>query len=230
MAEEVHSGVATLVSYDPEAGNYEEAATETMEEEPTEVGVVGRPDEALEYVTAVAEQGYAGPLVFSDHLMTADFASAVSDAAESGFAVAPNPESSPGAGSLDGRASGDANEFTANAYDATVMVALALHQGGEAKGYEVALNVADISHPTQDTEMEEVEAVPGQNGLQEAKTAINDQKTVNYQGASGRVDLARDHDPLDRVGVYELGDGSFSHIKNIEGDAFEQSIGAPPTG
>jgi len=229
MGEDVHDGVANAVAYNPEEENYADAAAEAMSYEPTEVGVVGMPDQALDFVDALVDEGYSGVWVFDEYLRTDEVAAEVSDELESVTAVAPNPEQSPGEGNLDGRFDGETNQYSTYAYDAMAMIAVAMHQGGESEGYEASLNIADIASQTPDAS-NEVEVAAGVDGLSEAKSAINDRNAVNYRGASGRVNLSIDHNPLDRIGIYELGDGTFSHVSDIPGEEFERSTGGQATG
>jgi ABC-type branched-subunit amino acid transport system substrate-binding protein len=229
MGEDVHGGVANTVAYPTDESGYDEAVSEIMGYEPTEIGVVGTPEQALGLVDAVREEGYSGVWVFDEHLHDGDAAAELGGLSDA-FAVAPNPLSSPGAGNLEGRFDGETNRYTTYAYDAMALVALAMHQGGEAQGYESALNIADVAATTQGENVTEVEVTAGADGMAEAKSAIDDRNAVNYQGASGLVDLSIDHNPLDRMGIYELADGSYSHVNDIPGEEFERSTGGQATG
>jgi ABC-type branched-subunit amino acid transport system substrate-binding protein len=229
MGEDVHNGVANSIAYNPEEGNYSDVAAEAMSYEPTEVGVVGTPNQALDFINALVDEGYSGVWVFDEHLRTDGVAAEVGSDLETVFAVAPNPVSSPGEGNLNGRFGGETNEYSTYAYDAMALIALGMHQGGEAQGYESSLNIADIASTTPDVS-NEAEIVAGVDGLSEAKTAIDDRNAINYQGASGLVNLSLDHNPLNRMGIYELGDESFSHLDDIPGEEFERSTGGPATG
>jgi branched-chain amino acid transport system substrate-binding protein len=71
--------------------------------------------------------------------------------------------------------------FTPHAYDALFLMALAVHSAGEASGTAIARTIRSVSRP------------PGTavtvDEFDVATSLIDDGEEINYEGASGAVDL-----------------------------------------
>ncbi len=78
--------------------------------------------------------------------------------------------------------------FTANAYDAVYMIALAAQKAGDASGASIKANLQAVSNPPG------TPVFPG--GWAAALAALKAGNDVNYQGASGAVDINANGDPL----------------------------------
>lgn len=97
--------------------------------------------------------------------------------------------------------------FTANAYDAVYLIALAAQKAGDASGPSIKANLIAVSKG------------PGTNiypgGWASAKTALSSGKAINYEGASGSVNLDAHGDPTSGYVVWNVTKSNSLSIKEI---------------
>jgi len=89
--------------------------------------------------------------------------------------------------------------WSAYAYDATMLVALAIEAAGEAESTPIRDNIYDVSRP----EGTEVDTFAG------AKAELDDGNDINYQGVSGSVDLTDAGDVPGTYRKWEVVEGEF---------------------
>lgn len=167
--------------------------------DPDAVGFVGFPDSGRSLLQAWADGDYGGQWVLPEALNSSDLFRAIPDVVEGMYVVSPNPEPTPGTNRFRGEFGDDPTPFAAHAYDALFLVALAIHRAGVATGTAVAENLGAVSRK------------PGITvTVDEFRTAtelIDRGTAVNYQGASGPVDLNEELEPGVRFVVSRVRDG-----------------------
>ncbi|WP_144050343.1 ABC transporter substrate-binding protein [Halorubrum persicum] len=89
--------------------------------------------------------------------------------------------------------------WAAYAYDAYMMLGLAIHSAGEYSSDAVANAIYEISRP-EGTEV---------SSIAEGKSELDAGNAINYQGASGNVNLDENGDPSGSYQHWEVIDGTF---------------------
>jgi len=106
--------------------------------------------------------------------------------------------------------------FTPHSFDALAIVCLAIQKAGEYNGVKIRDNLRFVANP------------PGKvftvGQLGDALAAIKAGEDVNYEGASGSVDLDAAGEPVGPVGTWTIKDG-----KIVELDVYQCTAGNPPT-
>lgn len=95
---------------------------------------------------------------------------------------------------------------------------LALEQGGEASGTAIGENVRSVSRPTGD----DTEVSVG--GFGNGKEALADGSPVNYEGASGSVDLNENLEPVVPYRIMRVSDGTAELNQEVPLSYFEGKI------
>lgn len=113
--------------------------------------------------------------------------------------------------------------FTANAYDGVYLIAMAAQMAGDASGASIKANLQKVSAPPGTV------IYPG--GWAAALAALKAGSDVNYQGASGAVDLNANGDPLSGYIVWNVTKTDTLGLKEIFPETLVTSlvgsIGAP---
>jgi ABC-type branched-subunit amino acid transport system substrate-binding protein len=132
------------------------------------------------------------------------------------------PALAPGAGgeafakAYKARLNEDPFVFTPHSFDALAIVCLAIQKAGEYNGVKIRDNLRFVANP------------PGKvftvGQLGDALAAIKAGEDVNYEGASGSVDLDAAGEPVGPVGTWTIKDG-----KIVELDVYQCTAGNPPT-
>jgi ABC-type branched-subunit amino acid transport system substrate-binding protein len=99
----------------------------------------------------------------------------------------------------------DPGTFSANVYDATYVVALAMQQAGKADGPSIQAAMRTVSDPPGMT------AGPG--GWAAALAAIKAGTKVNYNGASGPVDLDANGDVIAPYDIWKVQGGQITVVE-----------------
>lgn len=96
----------------------------------------------------------------------------------------------------------------ATSYDAVVTALLAMYAGGEATGSAIADNLHTVTDPG---------GTPV-HSLAEGIEALDDGKTIDYQGASGPVDFNDTGTAAADYGVWQVVDGEWKVVHRYSGD------------
>jgi branched-chain amino acid transport system substrate-binding protein len=102
----------------------------------------------------------------------------------------------------------DISPYTANTYDAVILIALAIQQAG---GTDDKVKLRDALF---DVSRDGTSFGPAQ--VADALAAIRDGKNIDYQGASGNVDFDDNGDVLQDFVVFKIQQGAFSKIQNLK--------------
>ncbi len=97
--------------------------------------------------------------------------------------------------------------FTANAYDAVYLMALAAQRAGDASGASIKANLQAVADPPG------TKIYPG--GWAAAKAALAAGQDVNYEGASGAVDINANGDPLSGYIVWNVTKSDALGLKEV---------------
>jgi len=106
--------------------------------------------------------------------------------------------------------------FTANAYDAVYLFALAAQAAGDASGASIKANLQQVAGPPGTA------ILPG--GWAKALGALGAGQDVNYEGASGSVDINAQGDPFSGYIVWNLTTSNSLSIKEIFPESLVNSL------
>lgn len=132
------------------------------------------------------------------------------------------PALAPGAGgdafakAYKARLNEDPFVFTPHSFDALAIVCLAIQAAGEYNGLKIRDNLRRVANPPGDV------FTVGQ--LDKALEAVRAGRDINYEGASGSVDLDAAGEPVGPVGTWTIRNG-----KIVEVNTYQCTAGNPPT-
>ncbi|MCS6937557.1 MAG: ABC transporter substrate-binding protein [Candidatus Bipolaricaulota bacterium] len=106
--------------------------------------------------------------------------------------------------------------FTPHSFDALAIVCLAIQRAGEYNGLRIRDNLRTVANPPGDV------FTVGQ--LRQALEAVRAGRDINYEGASGSVDLDRAGEPVGPVGTWTIRNGRI-----VEMEVYQCTAGDPPT-
>jgi len=108
------------------------------------------------------------------------------------------------------------NNWSASAYDAITVTALAIQRAGEASHDAIQQNLGPVARP------------PGTKvqTFAEGKEALENGDEINFNGAQTNVDFNEFGDVFNRADVLELGSGGFEKVDEVTGDRISENIAA----
>lgn len=208
--------VVINAAYDPAAADFQADVAKVVAESPDAVIVIGFNDDGAKVLSEMIAQG-AGPadiaIYTADGMQSSKFGESV-DAANPGV-VAGIKGTAPAAAPagvthpfLDAYAeTGEDTIFSSYYYDCAMLVALAAQAAGSDDPAEIADNILAVS---QDGEKCQTYA--------DCLALLEDGEDIDYDGASGNVDLSDVGEPTS--GVYDVwefkDDGSYANIEGVE--------------
>jgi branched-chain amino acid transport system substrate-binding protein len=216
-ATEAFGGETTaVVEYDGEANDYTSTLDEVFADDPDAVGFVGYPGNARTIFEQWADGGYGGEWVLSESLNSEEFIADLGDVLEGMYVTTPDPERTKGASRFREQI-GNANTlFAAHAYDALFLMALAIERAGETSGTAIAESIRAVSQPPG------LEITVGE--FDRAKVLAAEGEDINYQGASGPVDLNERLEPLNRFALLQVLNGVTETVETIPRSFFEGKL------
>jgi len=108
------------------------------------------------------------------------------------------------------------NNWSASAYDAMTVCALAIQRAGEASHDAIQQNLGPVARP------------PGTDvsTFAEGKEALENGDEINFNGAQTNVDFNDFGDVFNRADVLELASDGFSKVDEVTGDRIAENIAA----
>ncbi len=205
--------IITNVAYNPEAASLDSEAAQIVEGEPDAWMIIDFPDAWPKMGPALARTGKWDPArTFSaDGLRSNNLPEDVGEEATEGMrGTAPTSLEAPADEAFEKlwaeEIGEDRQTFDAQNFDAVVLIALAAAKAGSSDSRAIADNMASISGP------------PGNkytlDQLSDAFTAIANGEDVDYEGASGPIDLDENGDP----GSSNYGTWTYTDGELVDGD------------
>jgi ABC-type branched-subunit amino acid transport system substrate-binding protein len=207
-------------AYSEGQSSYRSVVEQALQPAPAAILLVAFNKDAITIVNDAKVLGFKGKWMFSDGITARDFITnigAAKDAIEGaeGTTPGPSPEADDQARGAafaaaykayrqkKGLTIGD-NSYSANAYDALYLMATAIERAGGTGGSSVVARVVEISGPPG------TEFGPGE--WAKARTTLAGGGKVNYQGASGKVDLDANGDPPGYYIVWTVEGGQYKEL------------------
>ncbi len=216
VARENFEGEAlNTVAYSKQTTNYTSTLDQVFEDDPDVVGAVMYPGNGETILTQWDQGGYGGQWVCGEAINSPEMLSSIADIVEGMYITSPQTANNE---TFQESMGGEENItlFAPHAYDATYLEALAMQRGGEATGTAIAENVRAVSRPDGTTV-----------GVGEFETAVSELDAgneINYDGASGSVDLNENLEPIVPFDILEVQDGQPTAVESVPVDYFEGRI------
>ena len=204
---EALGGTATTVSHEDGQPTYASELAQATDGNPDALVAVSYPVNGALYVREAIEGGFADTFLFVDATKSDDLISAVgAENLEGTWGTAPEGIESAAtatfareyAAAYGGRAPG---LFNAQSYDAGAIIALAVVAAGSDEPGAVRDALRAVANPPG------TEIGPGSAELRRGIELLRAGEEINYQGASGPVDLDANGDVSGAMGVWRILDG-----------------------
>ncbi|ERG99905.1 MAG: ABC-type branched-chain amino acid transport system, periplasmic component [Haloquadratum sp. J07HQX50] len=206
-----------MVAYSMQTSDYTSTIDSVFDGGPDAVGAVMYPGNGRTILQQWGNSGYDGQWVGAEAIWSPDMLSEISDVVEGMYITSPQTaNSSTFQENMGGQQ--QITQFAPHGYDATYLMGLALEQGGEASGTAIGENVRSVSRPTGD----DTEVSVG--GFGNGKEALADGSPVNYEGASGSVDLNENLEPVVPYRIMRVSDGTAELNQEVPLSYFEGKI------
>jgi branched-chain amino acid transport system substrate-binding protein/neutral amino acid transport system substrate-binding protein len=205
--------VAQNVPYDPQGTSFDSEVRKVSQGNPDAVLLVAFPETGSSIMQAASEQGLVGevPFLFTDGLADPKFPQDAGVNLEGERGTRPAAEG-PGTEhftqAFNEQYDSEPGTFSANAYDATMLAALAAAKAGDTSGEAMKGTLPQVSKAGQ-------QVVPSDicSGLQSA----SDGQDVNYEGAAGSQDMDDNGDVTSSYELWEFNaQGEVSRVRLIE--------------
>ena len=104
--------------------------------------------------------------------------------------------------------------FSEQAYDAAVVIGLAMHAASEEAynedpGKAIRDNLRKVANPPGE------EIFAGQEGMNKALKLLDEGKEINYQGAAGAVDFDENGDVVSGILIWKIEDGKIKTVRTV---------------
>jgi len=216
VARENFEGEAlNTVAYSKQTTNYTSTLDQVFEDDPDVVGAVMYPGNGETILTQWDQGGYGGQWVCGEAINSPEMLSSIADIVEGMYITSPQTANNE---TFQENMGGEENVtlFAPHAYDATYLEALAMQRGGEATGAAIAENIQAISQPDGTT--------VGVGEFEAAVSELDAGNEINYDGASGSVDLNENLEPVVPFDILEVQDGQPTAVDSVPIDYFEGRI------
>lgn len=97
--------------------------------------------------------------------------------------------------------------FIGEAYDAVVLIALAIQKAGKADGLAIRDALRDVANPPGE------KVGPGVEGIKKALQLIKEGKDIDYDGAAGPQDLDQFGDVVTHVEIWTIREGKIETVR-----------------
>jgi len=216
-ASEAFSGeTLNMVAYTKATNDYTSTLDAVFDGDPDAVGAVMYPGNGRTILRQWNQGGYGGQWVGAEAIWSPQMLSDLSDIVEGMYITSPQTANSEtfqeNMGGTD-----QITQFAPHAYDGAYLMGLAMEKAGEASGTAIAENVRSVSRPNDgDTTVSVAEFDAGKEALSSGD--------VNYEGASGSVDLNEDLEPVVPYRIMEVSSGEAQLSEEVPLSYFEGKI------
>ncbi|PSP57913.1 ABC transporter [Halobacteriales archaeon QH_7_66_36] len=201
-----------LVGYSKQTNDYTSTLDAVFEGDPDAVGAVMYPGNGRTILNQWDQGGYGGQWVAAEAILSPQLLSDLSDIVEGMFITSPQTANSETF--IDNMGGEEAvTQFAPHAYDATYLEGFAIQRAGEASGTAIAENIRSVSQGDGTT--------VGVGEFQAGKEALANGESINYEGASGSVDLNENLEPIVPYRILQASEGEAEVIEEVPLSYFE---------
>ncbi|WP_251341794.1 ABC transporter substrate-binding protein [Haloplanus halophilus] len=206
-----------MVAYSQATSDYTSTLDSVFEGDPDAVGAVMYPGNGRTILQQWNQGGYGGQWVGAEAILSPQLLSDLSEIVEGMYITSPQTANSETFQENMG-GQGNITQFAPHAYDATYLMGFAMEKAGEASGTGIARNIRSVSRPNDgDTTVSVAEFGAG-------KEAIGAGDPINYDGASGSVDLNENLEPVVPYRILQVQSGEAQVVEEVPLSYFEGKI------
>lgn len=205
--------VTSEVAVTPGKSSYRSELTKAFEGDPEFISLTAGTETGSIILNQWEEQSLGGVWGLSDDMQNSDFVSEHSGILEGSYAIGPlagGKKYEEFANKYESRADEGPRAFTAEAYDAALIAALASEAAASTNPSDLASRIVDVSKGG--------EAV---GSYQAGVDALGNDTEINYEGASGPVDFTDKGNIRSPFAVFQGNGGSWEQINQINPDQLE---------
>jgi branched-chain amino acid transport system substrate-binding protein len=183
FAEAFSGEVTASVAYEERQASYRGELSRAAEGDPDALVMIAYPGDGIPMVRQALEEGFFERFVFTDGMKAAEVAEAAGDALDGAFGTAPAGDPEAEAAKLfremyeERYGELPPQPFIDTAYDATMLMALAIERAGSTEGAAIRDALHEVANPPGET------ILPGD--FAKAKELLAAGQDVNYEGAAG---------------------------------------------
>lgn len=215
FAESYGGEVTASVAYEERQASYRGELSRAAQGDPEALIMIAYPGDGIPMIRQALEEGFFEKFVFTDGMKATEVAEAAGDALDGAFGTAPSGDPEAEAAKLfremyeERYGELPPQPFIDTAYDATMLMALAIEKAGSTEGTAIRDALHEVANPPGET------ILPGQ--FAKAKELLGAGQDVNYEGAGGSQDF-------DEVGDVP---GIYSHWAIEGGEIVEVELVRP---
>ncbi|GAF95752.1 unnamed protein product [marine sediment metagenome] len=202
------------VAHESEQGTYASELGMALEGEPDVLVAISYPESATIFLKEAIEGGFAGKFLFVDGTKSPEMIGRVGSQYLNGsFGTAPSTAETDAREAFKEAYSWVYGEmppsrpFIGEAYDATVLIALAIQKAGKADGSAIRDALWDVANPPGE------KVGPGVEGIKKALQLIKDGKDIDYDGAAGPQDFDQFGDVVTHVEIWTIQEGKIKTVR-----------------
>jgi ABC-type branched-subunit amino acid transport system substrate-binding protein len=215
FAESYGGEVTASVAYEERQASYRGELSRAAQGDPDALIMIAYPGDGIPMIRQALEEGFFERFVFTDGMKAAEVAAAAGDALDGAFGTAPAGDPEAEAARLfrdmyeERYGELPPQPFIDTAYDATMLMALAIEKAGSTEGAAIRDALHEVANPPGET------ILPGE--FAKARELLAAGEDVNYEGAAGSQDF-------DEVGDVP---GTYSHWAIEGGQIVEVELITP---
>ena len=187
FAESYGGEVTASVAYEERQASYRGELSRAAQGDPEALIMIAYPGDGIPMIRQALEEGFFQTFVFTDGMKATEVAEAAGDALDGAFGTAPSGDPEAEAAKLfremyeERYGELPPQPFIDTAYDATMLMALAIEKAGSTEGTAVRDALHEVANPPGET------ILPGE--FAKAKELLGAGQDVNYEGAGGSQDF-----------------------------------------
>jgi branched-chain amino acid transport system substrate-binding protein len=216
-SESFNGETLNMVGYSQQTSDYTSTLDSVFDGDPDAVGAVMYPGGGRTILQQWNQGGYGGQWVGAEAILSPQLLSDLSDIVEGMYITSPQTANSE---TFQENMGGMSNitQFAPHAYDATYLMGLAMERAGEASGTGIAENIRPVSRSNGD------ETTVSVAEFQAGKDAIANGDAIDYNGASGSVDLNENLEPVVPYRILQVQGGEAQQVEEVPLSYFEGKI------
>jgi branched-chain amino acid transport system substrate-binding protein len=217
FAEAFEGEVTASVAYEERQASYRGELSRAAEGDPEALVMIAYPGDGIPMLRQALEEGFFEAFVFTDGMKAAEVAEAAPEALEGAFGTAPAGDPEAEAAKLFRDMYQEAygelppQPFIDTAYDATMLMALAIEKAGSTEGEAIRDALHEVSKAPGET------ILPGE--FAKAKELIAAGEDVDYEGAAGSQDFDETGDVPGTYSHWAIEGGEIVEVELIRPEA-----------
>lgn len=213
FAEAYEGEVTASVAYEERQASYRGELSRAAQDDPEALVMIAYPGDGVPMLRQAFEEGFFENFVFTDGMKAAEVVDAIGGPLDGAFGTAPSGDPDAEGAEIFREAYEEAygelppQPFIDGAYDATMLLALAIEKAGATDGAAVRDALHEVANPPGET------ILPGE--FAKAKELLAGGEDVNYEGAAGSQDFDEAGDVPGVYSHWKVEDGRIVDVELI---------------